>query len=152
MRRLLLLALFLALPASALELVGPAGTKTLAAADLAKLPRQKVTMDDHGKPATFEGVELSALLTLAGAPMGEHLRGKELLAYVEVEGADGYRALFALAELDPAFVSRKVILADRRDGKALGEKEAPLRIAVEGEKRMARCVWQVVRISVKAAQ
>ena len=73
------------------------------------------------------------------------------MKYVVVEGADGYRALFALPELDPGFSDRKVILADVRGGKPLSAHEGPLRVAVEGEKRQARCVRQVVKISVVSA-
>ena len=137
------IALFLAL-----HLAGPSGTKQLTAAQIAALPRTSVTISDHGTKATFEGTELTNLLTMVGVPTGEKLRGKELAGYLMIEAADGYRALFALPETDPAFAGRKIILADRRDGKPLSEKEGPFRVVVEGEKRQARCVRQVTRIIV----
>lgn len=141
-----LIALFLAL-----KLAGPSGTKELTAAQLAALPRTSVTISEHGTKATFEGTELTNLLIMVGVPAGEKLRGKELAGYVMVEAADGYRALFAIPETDPAFADRKIILADRRDGKPLSEKEGPFRIVVEGEKRQARCVRQVTGIVVGRA-
>ena len=49
--------------------------------------------------------------------------------YLVVEAADGYRAVFALPELDPAFSDRVILLADRRDGKPLDGKEGPLRVS-----------------------
>jgi hypothetical protein len=119
---------------------------------LASLPRSEVTVSDHGTAAKFEGVELETLLESAGAPAGEHIRGKELAKYVVVEGRDGYRAVFALAELSRAFTDRKVILADRRDGKTLSGEEGPFRVVVEGEKRMARCVRQVKSIRIAEAK
>ena len=65
-----------------------------------------------------------------------------------VEASDGYRAGFALAELDPAFTDRVILLADHRDGKALAAKEGPLQIIVPGEKKHARWVRQVIRLKV----
>ncbi|MBV9495272.1 MAG: molybdopterin-dependent oxidoreductase [Acidobacteria bacterium] len=149
---LLFAALSLHAAPPSLELAGPSGKKTVTADEIAKLPRTKVTIDDHGKSATFEGVELSQLLAMVDAPAGEHLRGNALMHYVVIEASDGYRALFALPELDAAFATRKVILADARDGKPLSEKEAPFRIAVEGEKKQARCVRMVTKIRLAAAE
>src|SRR5262245_30790763 len=138
-----LIALFLAL-----KLAGPSGAKELTAAQIAALPRTSITISDHGVKAAFEGTELTNLLAMLGVPAGEKLRGKERAGYVMIEAADGYRALFALPETDPAFADRKIILADTRDGKPLSEKEGPFRIVVEGEKRQARCVRQVTRVVV----
>ena len=124
----------------------------LAAEDLAKLPRRSVSAKDHdGKDTSFEGVDLGEVLTLAGVKLGEHLRGKELALFLLVEAADGYRAVFALPELNPAFTHRLVILADRREGKPLGEKEGPVRIVVPGEKRQARWVRQVTSLTIRRA-
>ena len=53
--------------------------------------------------------------------------------YVIVEAADGYRAAFAVAELDPAFTDRVILLADHRDGKPLSTQSGPLQIIVPGE-------------------
>lgn len=58
-----------------------------------------------------------------------------------VEAVDGYRAAFALAEVDPAFAVREIILARTRDGKRLDAKEGPFRIVAPGDKRGAR--WSV---------
>ncbi len=83
----------------------------LSQADLAKLPHVTVRAKDHdGKDADFEGIALVEILRLAGVPAGEQLRGKNLALYLVVEAADGYRAVFALAELDPGFTDRVVLL------------------------------------------
>lgn len=124
----------------------------LSAADLAKLPRQTVSAKDHdGKTATFEGVALVEVLRLAGVEFGEKLRGKSLALFLVVDAADGYRAVFALPELDPAFNDQTIILADRRDGKALTEAEGQWRIVVPNEKRQARWVRRVVALTVRRA-
>ena len=124
----------------------------LGAADFAKLPHRAIKTRDHdGKEAAFEGVELAEILQRAGVNSGEHLRGRDLALFLVVEAADGYRAVFALPELDPAFTDRVVLLADKRDGKALTEKEGPLRIVVADEKRQARWVRQVVSLTIHRA-
>jgi hypothetical protein len=72
---------------------------------------------------------------------------------VLVVGAiDGYRVAFALAETDPAFATREIILADMRDGKPLDAKEGPLRVVAPGDKRPARWVRQVSTLRIVAAK
>lgn len=125
----------------------------LSADDLKKFPRKTVRAKDHaGKEAEYEGIELSEILKLAGVKQGEQLRGKELALFLVVGAADGYRAVFALAELDPDFTDRSVILADRRDGKPLKDEEGTVRIVVPGEKRQARWVRQVTSLTIKRAE
>ena len=70
-------------------------------------------------------------------------------ADVLAEAADGYRVVFALPEMDPAFTDLTFLLADRRDGQPLGEVEGKLRIVVTNEKRNARWVRQVVALSIR---
>ena len=111
---------------------------TLTAADLSKLPQHTVPTSEHDTPVTFEGVLLSDLLAKVTMPAGENLRGKALAQYLVVEAADGYRTVFALPELDPAFTERRVYLVTKRDGKPLSEKEGPFRIVVPDEKRQRR--------------
>lgn len=122
----------------------------LTAADLAKLPHRSVRAKGHdGKEAEFEGVPLVEILKLAGVKFGEDLRGKNLALYLVVEAADGYRAVYALPELDPAFTGKLILLAEKRDGKRLDSKEGPLRIVVPDEKRQGRWVRQVTGLVIK---
>ncbi len=122
----------------------------LTAADLAKLPHRSVRAKGHdGKEAEFEGVLLVEILKLAGVKFGEELRGKNLALYLVAEAADGYRAVYALPELDPAFTDKLILLAEKRDGKALDSKEGPLRIVVSDEKRQGRWVRQVTSLIIK---
>jgi DMSO/TMAO reductase YedYZ molybdopterin-dependent catalytic subunit len=125
---------------------------SLSAEDLGRMPRQTVEAKDHdGKLARFEGVTLTEVLKTAGAPLGEKLRGAQLSKFLLVEAADGYRAVFALPELDPVFTDAIVLLADRRDGQPLAAGEGPLRVVVAHEKRHARWVRQVKALKVLQA-
>jgi DMSO/TMAO reductase YedYZ molybdopterin-dependent catalytic subunit len=124
----------------------------LTAEDLAKMPRQTVDAKGHdGQPMRFAGVTLTEVLKAAGVPAAEKLRGAQLSKFLLVEAADGYRAVFALPELDPAFTDTVVLLADRRDGQPLAVDEGPLRLVVAHEKRQARWVRQVQVLKVLQA-
>jgi len=121
-------------------------------ADLHALPRVtlKVT-DEKGTPITYDGVPVADLLRKAGAPIGK-LKGPRMKRYVVAIAADGYEAVFALAEFDPAFTDRVIILADRRDGHAIAPPEGPFRLIVPGEGRHARWVREVTALEVEEAK
>ena len=108
--------------------------------------------DERGERARYEGVPVAELLRQAGVPLGKQLRGSRLKLYVLVAASDGYRAVFALPEFDPDFTDRVILLADRRDGRALSAPEAPFRIVVPGEKRHARWVREVVALDIQQAR
>jgi DMSO/TMAO reductase YedYZ molybdopterin-dependent catalytic subunit len=122
---------------------------TLTALEFAELPRQSVKAKDRdGKEVDFEGVPLFEILQRAGLKLGQDLRGTALASYLLVQAADGYRAVFALPEIDPACTDRTILLVDRRDGMPLLAQEGPLRIVVPGEKRHSRWVRQVVALKI----
>ena len=124
----------------------------LSAAEIAKLPRTTVRAKDHGgNESTFEGVALFEFLKLAGVPLGEKLKGKAVSDYLVIDATDGYRAVFAIPEVDPAFTDLVILLPDKRDGKPLSEAEGPLRIVVPHEKRQARWVRQVTSLTILRA-
>ena len=115
------------------------------------MAHQKISVDVHGKTVSYEGVPLPLVLEKAGMVFGDSMHSKRISAYLLVEAADGYRVVFALPELDPAFTDRVVLLADRADGHPLDNKEGPFHIVVPGEKRMARWVRQVTSLKVVQA-
>src|SRR5277367_5626489 len=124
----------------------------LARSDIEALPHTKVTTGASDTPATFEGVALEAVLEKAGVAFGDTMKGKRLASYLLVEAADGYRVVFALPELDPAFSDKQVVLAFLKDGKPLDDKEGPYRIVIPDEKRMARWVRQVTTLKIVDVQ
>jgi hypothetical protein len=135
--------------AQTLQIINADGqSTTLTAAQVANLPHVTVNVKDHDVPAQFEGVLLATLLSSAGVQLGDKLRGSRLTEVLMVEATDGYKVAFALAEVDPAFATREIILADKRDGKPLDSKEGPFRIVAPGDKRPARWVRQVTALRV----
>ncbi|MDG3002260.1 molybdopterin-dependent oxidoreductase [Paludisphaera mucosa] len=118
---------------------------SLTETELAGMPRKAVrARDQGGAEAEYEGVPLFEILQRAGLPPGG-----TAASWVVVEGSDGHRAVFATAELDPAFADRVVLLADRRYGRPIAGTEGPLRVVVPGEKSQARWVRMVVSITVQ---
>lgn len=156
-------ALAVALVVLTLQTVAPAQTAslriggavahllTLTAADVASMPRDSVTVQLRGQSVRYTGVPLIELLKRAGVPSGDSLRGAELTKVVVVSGADGYRVAFALAELDPAFAERPVLVADRMNDAVLPENSSPYQIIVPDDKRPSRWIRQVVAVDVSAS-
>ena len=124
----------------------------LTRADIDALPQVKVTTSDKAGPAIFEGVSLKSVLEKAGVGFGDSLRGKRLASCLLVEAADGYRVVIALPELDPAFVEKQILLADKRNGKDLDDVEGPYRLVIPDEKHMARWVRQVKALKIIAVK
>jgi len=117
--------------------------------DLQKMPHVSVEVKDHdGNLTTYEGVPLVELLKSAGAPIGEKLRGATMASYVLAEAKDGYRVVFALPELDPAFTDSKVLVAYAANGKPLPDGQGPFRIVAPQEKRPARWIRMLQQIQV----
>jgi hypothetical protein len=141
-----------AITASASPTIGALPHLTVSEALLAGLPRRTVTVtEENGERATYSGVDLGLLLARNGAPQGSALRGQAVADYVLVHASDGYRAVFALVELDPRFTDKIVLLADQRNGAPIGPELGPFRIVVPDEKHQARWVRNVTDISVLTA-
>ena len=129
------------------------GKEVLRRSDIEALPHVTVKASEHGsRSVDFEGVALKSVLEKAGITFGEAIKGKRLASCLVVEATDGYRAVLALPELDPAFTDKQVLLVFLRNGKPLAENEGPYRIVIPDEKRMARWVRQVTTLSVVNAQ
>jgi DMSO/TMAO reductase YedYZ molybdopterin-dependent catalytic subunit len=151
----LLAALCFAVPCAAQVTVGGDVPHpfTLSDSAMATLPHRTVQAgSEHGQPpASYDGVALRDVLAKAGAPLGAALRGPALATYVLCSAADGYRVVFALAELDSAFTDDLVIIATRKDGQPLSEHEGPARIVAPAEHRPARWIRQLTSITVHQA-
>lgn len=124
------------------------------ASELHKLPRVEVrTADPHapGKEIIYSGTPLVEVLEAGGLLLDSGMAGirKTVTMTVLVEATDGYRAAFSLAEIDPEFTDRVILLADTKDSQPLTPREGPFRIVVPGEKRAARWVRQVRAITVR---
>jgi len=121
---------------------------TLTPADLKTMPRTTVTIPEQGRDVKYTGVLVGEILTRAGAPLGRDLSGPAVSTYVLASEKDGYQAVYSLAELDPAFTSNDIIIADTVDGQPLFDYQGPLRIVAPHDKRGARGVRMLQRLEV----
>lgn len=127
-------------------------TMTFDAAALAKLPQQAIHAEAHGKAVNCTGPRLIDVVATVGAVSGEALRGKNLAVYVRASAADGYRAVFSLAELDPGMSGDGApIVTASCDGHALDAKEGSFRIIAPRDKRPARWVRELTALDVLRA-
>ena len=121
---------------------------------LKPLPHKTVSVHNphENTDETYSGVLLIELLKQVGAPVGKDVHGKALAEYVVATGSDGYKAVLALAEVEPDFHPGDVLVADAMDGKPLDAKTGPFRLVVTDDKRPARSVRNLVSVELKAAE
>jgi DMSO/TMAO reductase YedYZ molybdopterin-dependent catalytic subunit len=125
----------------------------LKAEDLAKMPRETVTIPDQdGTKVSYEGVPLREILKRAGVPLGKELRGKALSSYVLAKAHDGYQVVFSLGEVDEAFGNEAIMVADKRDGKPLFGYQGPFRLVCPNDKAGARSVRMLETLEVVRLQ
>lgn len=155
MRYVSLLFLALAMPTAAQDAslrvrIGETGV-VLAAGDLRALPQRTVSVAEDGAQTRYEGPRLADVLVRAGTKLGAEPAGGGIIRYVAASSPDGFRAVFSLAEIDPDYAEREVILAMRRNDAPLIADEGPFRLVVPGDKRRTRWVRQVDTLAVLTA-
>ncbi|HEY3914321.1 MAG TPA: molybdopterin-dependent oxidoreductase [Verrucomicrobiae bacterium] len=122
---------------------------TLSLSDLQTMPRVLVkAAEKGGTEATFDGVELYDVVMRAKPKLTAHCCSNEVNVVVIIRAADNYQAAFSLPELDPKFGKREILIADRRDGQAIGAAKGPLEIIVPDDKVYSRWVRQANFIEV----
>lgn len=142
-----------AVRSTSLTLTYQGNSLTLSPAELAALPHTTITVfNAHTKATeTYSGVPLATLLTKLGVPQGEKVRGPLFMTGVIAEGTDGYKVLYALAEVDPTIHTGQVLVADTQGGKPIAADGA-IKLISTSEKRPARWVRNLDRISVITVQ
>jgi hypothetical protein len=101
------------------------------------------TVED-GALSTFVGPLLWPLIT-AARPIDETERGGHLQHVLFARGADGYAVAIAIAEIDPSFEGKPVVIAYKQDGALL---PVP-RLVVPGDRRAGRNVRDLVAVEVR---
>jgi hypothetical protein len=124
--------------------------RAISPADLAALPPvtlhigfAKGLATDQG---SFTGPLLWAALGRAGLiPAGP--RKTRLTHIVRIAGRDGYAVVLALAEIDPDFANKPVILATQENGRPIDG--GGIRLVVPGDRHGGRSVRDVVAVAVE---
>jgi len=96
----------------------------------------------------YTGVPLSDILAKAGVTLGDEAKRKTVMTYLIITAADNYKTIFSLAEIDPLFANRSIILADKQDKKVLPEGVGPFQVIAPGDKKHARWIRQVTSIEL----
>src|SRR3954469_11570539 len=113
---------------------------------LPAVEREVSYLTGHGtEQASYTGALLWSVLDSAGVLAGDPRA--RLQRTVAVTGRDGYVAVLALAEIDPEFEGKQVLLAYRRNNQPFSNNE--LRLVVPGDRRGGRSVHDVVRIELR---
>ncbi|WP_407352545.1 hypothetical protein [Luteimonas sp. R10] len=123
----------------------------LDAAARSRLPRERVRAEVNDEALQCEGVSLAELLRRNERAMPQRLHGPHLARYVLATARDGRRALFSLAELDPATGSTRAYVVDRCGGAPLDRATGPLRLLVPSGGNAARNVRQLLAVAVIVA-
>lgn len=122
---------------------------------LLKLPSEELTWQAHGESGVSRAVPLEHILRSIGVEAGPG--GKELspaekrpgLKYiVVVDCADGFQAVFSVAELLDQYGPTRACMIWERDGRPLDADDGPFRIVVPTDTRGARSARQVTRLRV----
>lgn len=122
--------------------------RSVPATSLRAMPRDTMQVTFHDQPpVTYQGIPLAAILKSVGVRT-DSVRGPALATRIVTESADGSRVVLALADLDPSLGAKRVLLADRMDGKPLPANEGPWRLLVGGEQLPSRSARQVLRIRI----
>jgi len=79
------------------------------------------------------------------------LHGAPVKDFVVVTGADGFAAVFSLAETDAYIHKGSVILADTAGRRAARPARGPWRLVIDGDLKPSRSVRNVVKIQLEAA-
>ncbi len=133
------------------QLVAPNGRmQHLDPAALAQMPSVKTHVSfltEHGtETADYTGATLWSVLQQLGLVTSANPRDREKQAIV-VTGHDGYAIVLAMAEIDPAFEGKQIVLADQVNGHPLPAGE--IRLVVPGDRRGGRSVRDVARIDIR---
>lgn len=119
--------------------------------DLARLQGLPSTTETVGG-VVYTGVSLWTLLNsaLVGIPQDPAVKNDILGKYVVATGSDGYKALFSMGEIDPAFGDAPDIVAYEADGKPL-DSNGFARIVVPDDVKAGRYVSNLISLQVFSA-
>jgi len=101
--------------------------------------------------ASFTGALLWDVINAAQPNLNADLNNDKLSMYVVATGADGYQAVIAWGEIDPAYGNQPVLIAYDQDGAPLADDLGGLRLVVPADGHGGRYVRGVVNLSLRDA-
>ncbi len=128
-------------------------SRSFSRAQLEALPQETASARlREGAPFTLSGVSVTALLKVCGLDLSQRLGAGNVVGHALVaRAADGYRAVFGLAEVDPHFGHAPLMVNwTHTDGSPLPDRIGPLQLVATGESRPGRWVRQLQSLEVKS--
>ncbi|MCA9905363.1 MAG: molybdate ABC transporter substrate-binding protein [Anaerolineae bacterium] len=107
--------------------------------------------DEETVTASFTGALLWDVISAAQPNMNVDLHNDWLSLFVVVTGADGYQAVIAWGEIDPAYSNQPILIAYAQDGSPIADELGALRLVVPGDGHGGRYVRGVVNLSLRDA-
>jgi hypothetical protein len=114
-------------------------------------PATSSAVDPDKSTVTYSGFRLADVLHDAGAGVGDAVRGPLARAYVIVHAADGYGAVYSLAETQTSEARCAPLVANARNGAPLAPGTGPWRIVAPCDQTHARWVRGVVSLTIVIA-
>lgn len=135
------------LPALEIQLPGQR-TVSIAQARLRTLAGDTVRLvPHHGEPTLYRATSLATVMAAVGLSLDSLRVGRKAWTII-AEARDGYRVVFSVAELDPKLGPSRVWLAYETTSGPIAAAEAPYRLIVPTDARLARSIHQLVRLRV----
>ncbi len=128
-------------------------SQTFSREQLEALPAERASVRVRdGAPFEAVGVSVTALLQASGLDLSQRLGAGNVVGHALVaRAADGYRAVFGLAEVDPHFGHAPLLVNWKNaDGTPLSARVGPLQLISTGESRPGRWVRQLQSLEVKS--
>lgn len=102
--------------------------------------------------ATYTGVPLIDLLTVANVKVDKNQKNDILRKYVVAKATDCYEVVVALGEILANFEAKQVLVAYQDgDGQPLPESDGMARLVVPGDKAGGRSVFHLSQLIVRSA-
>ncbi|MEU2451121.1 molybdopterin-dependent oxidoreductase [Streptomyces sp. NPDC012765] len=124
---------------------------TVTLASLRGLPQKSVEVEYASAKGqqkhTYQGVLLHDVLKDAQPRFDASKKNGQLRGVVAATGGGDYRAVFAWAELDPAFAKSEILLAVSEDGKPFDDAQGP-RLVVPQDTKGGRYVSELNQLWV----
>lgn len=130
---------------------GNACDTTVTMARVQQLPSRTVLVTGHdGETAIYTGALLSDVLSAGCQSIAGMTKRNRVEAVVRVDAVDDYHAVVGMIEADTSFRTNPVLLTWARDGVALDKHDGPFQLIVPDDRRHARNVRRVNRLSIIA--
>jgi hypothetical protein len=141
------------LPSTSLTLTIDGKATVFSPADLLAMPQKTVSVHNaHANmDETYSGVALADLLAKSGFTAGKPTQTKMLHSYLVAQGADKYRVLYSLTEVEPTEHTGNVIVAVTMNGKPIAD-DGQFKLVSTEDRKPQRWVRNLAAITLQTVE